>query len=248
MERAVGEPVEAVGDRSPGKVEEWGDLAEATAEVDVLHVEEEPLVEEADPFEGFGTDHETTSGEVGNLQGEIPGEGGHPVPPLPCGEEGSKGGGDEAAEEEVRRRGKELHQLLVFPVRAEHSGHEGASVRMLQKEIGKGFQKVGAEGDVRVEDEKAGALTPVTAEEFVVPEAVPPVREPYHLRLGEKVPNPFNCAVQGAVVGDDHPNPFRKERRTAKASEKLSDDLFAVVGHHGDGQERVHLPPPKHSV
>ena len=57
MERTVGEAVEAVGDRSPGKVEGRGDLAETTAEVDVLHVEEEPLVEEADPFEGFGTDH-----------------------------------------------------------------------------------------------------------------------------------------------------------------------------------------------
>ena len=232
MERTVGEAVEAVGDRSPGTVEEWGDLAEATAEVDVLHVEEEPIVEEADPFEGFGTDHETTSGEVGNLQGEIPGEGGHPVPPLPCREEGSKGGGDEAAEEEVRRRGKELHQLLVFPVRAEHSGHEGASVRMLQKEIGKGFQKVGAEGDVRVEDEKVWALTPVTAEEFVVSEAVPPVRKADYLRLGKKLSNFFDCSVRGAVVGDDYPNPFREERRSAETSKKLPDSPFADVGHH----------------
>ena len=157
MERTVGEAVEAVGDRSPGKVEGRGDLAETTAEVDVLHVEEKPLVEEANPLEGFGTNHETTSGEVGNLQGELPGEGGHPVPPLPCGEEGTKGSGDEAAEKEVRRRGKELHQLLVFPIRTKHPGHQGAPVGMLQEEIGKGLQKIGSERDIRVEDEKEWA-------------------------------------------------------------------------------------------
>jgi len=141
-----------VGNRRPRPEQKLGDIADATAEVGILHIEKETLVESADGLQnGSPSEHETPR-QYGHVRGSGVTKILHVIAVHALFKDPLQRSDRESPQNKIDGRRQQFAKVLYGTIGIKHTGHQKASLRKIVHYCRKFAERSTWQLDIRIQN------------------------------------------------------------------------------------------------